>query len=149
MKTSVLLLCLGNICILPLAEGILKKKLLKDRYRVDSAGTTGYHIGHLPDQRGIDVAVNNGIDIRHQKARKFYPDDFDLFDKIFVMDLSNLAKVRKMALTSDHKNKVAMLPENDEVTYLNYGNEHGFKKVFELIDKVCDQLSDELKKPQP
>lgn len=149
MKTSILLLCLGNICILPLAEGILKKKLLKDRYRVDSAGTNGYHIGHLPDQRGIEVAVNNGIDIRHQKARKFYPDDFDLFDKIFVMDLSNLAKVRKMALTSDHKNKVAMLPENDEVTDLNYGNENAFKKVFELIDKVCDQLSDELKKPQP
>ena len=149
MKTSILLLCLGNICILPLAEGILKKKLLKDRYRVDSAGTNGYHIGHLPDQRGIEVAVNNGIDIRHQKARKFYPDDFDLFDKIFVMDLSNLAKVRKMALTSDHKNKVAMLPENDEVTDLNYGNENAFKKVFELIDKACDQLNDELQKPQP
>ena len=140
MKTSILLLCLGNICISPLAEGILKKKLLQDRYRVDSAGTTGYHIGHLPDR---------GIDIRHQKARKFYPDDFDLFDKIFVMDLTNLAKVRKMALTSNHKNKVAMLPENDEVTDLNYGNEHGFKKVFELIDKACDQLSDELQKPQP
>ena len=105
--------------------------------------------GHLPDQRGIEVAVNNSIDIRNQKARKFYPDDFDVFGKIFVMDLSNLAKVRKMALTSDHKNKVAMLPENDEVTDLNYGNEHGFKKVFELIDKACDQLSDEHQKPQP
>ena len=149
MKTSILLLCLGNICLSPLAEGILKKKLLQDRYRVDSAGTTGYHIGHLPDQRGILVAVNNGIDIHHQKARKFYPDDFDLFDKFFVMDLSNLAKVRKMALTSDHKNKVGMLPENDEVTDLNYGNEHGFKKVFELIYKACDQFSDELQKPQP
>ena len=149
MKTSILLLCLGNICISTLAEGILKKKLLQDRYRVDSAGTTGYHISHLPGQRGIEVAVNYGIDIRNQKARKFYPDDFDVFDKIFVMDLSSLAKVRKMALTSDHKNKVAMLPENDEVTDLNYGNEHGFKKVFELIDKACDQLSDELKKPQP
>ena len=64
------------------------------------------------------------------------------------MDLS-LAKVRKMALTSDHKNKVGILSENDEVTDLNYGNEHGFKKVFELIDKACDQLSDELQKPQP
>ena len=105
--------------------------------------------GHLPDQRGIEVAVNNSIDIRNQKARKFYPDDFDVFDKIFVIDLSNLAKVRKMAFTSDHKNKVAMLPENDEVTDLNYGNEHGFKKVFELIDKACDQLSDEHQKPQP
>ena len=141
MKTSILLLCLGNIYISPLAEGILKKKLLQDRYRVDSAGTTGYHISHLPDQRGIDI--------RHQKARKFYPDDFDLFDKIFVMDLSNLAKVRKMTFTSNHKNKVAMLTENDEVTDLNYGNKHGFKKVFELIDKACDQLSNELQKPQP
>ena len=149
MKTSILLLCLGNICISPLAEGILKKKLLQDRYRVDSAGSTEYHIGHLPDQRGIEVAVSNGIDIHHQKVRKFFPDDFDLFDKIFVMDLSNLAKVRNMALTSDHKNKVAMLPENDEITDLNYGNEHGFKKVFELIDKACDQLSDEIQKPQP
>ena len=149
MKTSILLLCLGNKFIPHIAEGILKKKLLKDRYGVDSAGTTGYLIGHLPDQRGIEVAVNNCIDIRHQKARKFYPDDFDLFDKIFVMDLSNLAKVRKMALTSDHKNKVAILTENDEVTDLNYGNEHGFKKVFELIDKACDRLSDELQKPQP
>ena len=105
--------------------------------------------GHLPGQRGIEVAVNYSIDIRNQKARKFYPDDFDVFDKIFVTDLSNLAKVRKMAFTSDHKNKVAMLPENDEVTDLNYGNKHGFKKVFELIDKACDQLSDELQKPQP
>ena len=140
MKTSILLLCLGNICIPPLAEGILKKKLLKDRYRLDSAGTTGYHISHLPDQRGIDI--------RHQKARKFYPDDFDLFDKIFVMDLTSLAKVRKMTLTSNHKNKVAMLPENDEIPDPFYGNEDGFKMVFELIDKACDQLSDELQKPQ-
>ena len=143
------MVCLGNICRSPLAEGILKKKLPQDRFKVDSAGTAGYHIGHSPDQRSIEVAAHNGIDIRHQKARKFYPDDFDLFDEIFVMDLTNLAKVRKMALTSDHKNKVAMLPENDEVTDLNYGNEHGFKKGFELIDKACDQLSDELQKPQP
>ncbi|MEC9194964.1 MAG: low molecular weight phosphotyrosine protein phosphatase, partial [Bacteroidota bacterium] len=76
MKTSILLLCLVNIYIWPLAEGILKKKLLQDRYRVNSAGSTGYHIGHLPDHRGIEVPLNNGIDIRHQKARKFYPDDF-------------------------------------------------------------------------
>ena len=130
-------------------RGYSKKKLLQDCYRVDSAGSTEYHIGDLPDQRGILVAVNNGIDIRHQKARKFYPDDFDLFDKIFVMDLSSLAKVRKMALNSDHKNKVGMLSENDEVIDLNYGNEHGFKKVFELIDKACNQSSDELQKPQP
>ena len=120
------------------------KKLIQDRYRVDSTGTNGYHIGHLPDKRVIEVAANNRIDIRHQKARKFYPDDFDLFEKIFVMHRSNLAKVRKIALTSDHKNNVSMLPENDEVTDPNYENKCGFKKVFELIDKACDQLSNEL-----
>ena len=141
------MVCLGNICRSPLAEGILKKKLPKDRFRVDSAGTAGYHISHSPDQRSIEVAANNGIDIRHQKARKFNPDDFDRFDKIFVMDHSNLANVRKMALTLDHQKKVALLLENDEVPDPYYENEDGFKKVFELIDEACDQLSEELQKP--
>ena len=141
------MVCLGNICRSPLAEGILKKKLPKDRFRVDSAGTAGYHIGHSPDQRSIEVAANNGIDIRHQKARKFNPDDFDRFDKIFVMDHSNLANVRKMALPLDHQKKVALLLENDEVPDPYYENEDGFKKVFELIDEACDQLSEELQKP--
>ena len=141
------MVCLGNICRSPLAEGILKKKLPQDRFNVDSTGTAGYHIGHSPDQRSIEVAAHNGIDIRNKKARKFNPDDFDRFDKIFVMDRSNLANVRKMALTSDHQKKVALLLENDEVPDPYYGNEDGFKKVFELIDEACDQLSDELQKP--
>jgi protein-tyrosine phosphatase len=142
------MVCLGNICRSPLAEGILKNKLPQDRFRVDSAGTAGYHIGHSPDLRSIEVAAHNGIDIRHQKARKFTPDDFDRFDKIFVMDRSNLANIRKMALTSDHQKKVALLLENDEVPDPYYGNEDGFKKVFELIDQACDKLSNELQKPQ-
>jgi protein-tyrosine phosphatase len=142
------MVCLGNICRSPLAEGILKNKLPQDRFKVDSAGTAGYHIGHLPDLRSIQVAALNGIDIRHQKARKFNLDDFDRFDKIFVMDHSNLAYVRKMALTLDHQKKVALLLENDEVPDPYYGNEDDFKKVFELIDEGCDQLSEELQKPQ-
>tara|TARA_B100000900_G_scaffold245806_1_gene209028 strand:- start:254 stop:685 length:432 start_codon:yes stop_codon:yes gene_type:complete len=142
------MLCLGKICCSPLAESILKKKLLQDRFRVYSAGTAGYLFSYLPYQRGIEVAENNGIDIRHQKTRKFYQDDFYLFDKIFDMDRSELTKIRKMDLTSDHKRKVAMLLENDEVPNPYYGNEDSFKKVFELIDEACDQLSDELQKPQ-
>lgn len=141
------MVCLGNICRSPLAEGILKKKLPQDRFRVDSAGTEGYHIGHSPDQRSIEVAAHNGIDIRHLKARKFIIDDFDRFDKIIVMDRSNLANVRKMALNSDHQIKVALLLENDEVPDPYYGNEDGFKKVFKLIDEACEQLSYELLKP--
>ena len=142
------MVCLGNICRSPLAESILKEKLPQDRFRVDSSGTSGYHIGHSSDHRSIEVPANNGIDISHQKARKFYTDDFGLFDKIFVMDRSNLAKIRKMAPTSDHKKKVALLLENVEVPDPYYGNRDGFKKVFEMIDKACDQLSDELQKTQ-
>ena len=80
------MVCLGNICRSPLAEGILKSKLPQDRFSVESAGTAGYHIGRAPDSRSIEVAAQNGIDISSQKARKFSPDDFDRFDKIFVMD---------------------------------------------------------------
>ncbi len=84
------MVCLGNICRSPLAEGILKNKLPKNNFRVDSAGTSGYHIGRAPDIRSIEIAAQNGIDISNQKARKFTPDDFDQFDKIFAMDCSNL-----------------------------------------------------------
>ena len=75
MKTSILLVCLGNICRSPLAEGIRNKKLPQDNFRVDSTETTGYQIVHSPDHRSIEVAANNRIDFGHQKARKFYPDD--------------------------------------------------------------------------
>ena len=135
-----LMVCSGNICRSPQAEYILKEKLSQDRFGADSTGTEGYHPSHSPDQRGIDI--------RHQKARKFYPDDFGLFDKIFVMDHSNLGKVKKMALTLDHKKKVTLLLENDDVPDPYYGNEDGFKNVFELIDKTCHKLSDEQQKLQ-
>jgi protein-tyrosine phosphatase len=115
---------------------------------VDSAGTAAYHIGNPPDKRSIAVAAQNGIDISHQKARKFSQDDFDHFDKIFVMDHSNLDNIMQMALTPDDLNKVALLLGEDEVPDPYYGNENGFKKVFDLIDRACDQLSEELQKMQ-
>ncbi len=142
------MVCLGNICRSPLAEGILKSKLPNDRFKVDSAGTAAYHIGNSPDKRSIAVATQNGIDISHQKARKFSQDDFDHFDKIFVMDHSNLDKIMQMALTPDDLNKVALLLGENEVPDPYYGNENGFKKVFDLIDRACDQLSEELQKMQ-
>jgi protein-tyrosine phosphatase len=130
------MVCLGNICRSPLAEGILKSKLPQDRFSVESAGTAGYHIGRAPDSRSIEVAAENGIDISSQKARKFSPDDFDRFDKIFVMDRSNLRNVKQMALTPEDQNKVTLLLENVEVPDPYYGNENGFKKVFDLIDQA-------------
>jgi protein-tyrosine phosphatase len=127
------MVCLGNICRSPLAEGILKSKLPHDHFKVDSAGTAAYHIGNPPDKRSIAVAAQ---------------DDFDHFDKIFVMDHSNLDNIMQMALTPDDLNKVALLLGEDEVPDPYYGNENGFKKVFDLIDRACDQLSEELQKMQ-
>jgi len=140
------MVCLGNICRSPLAEGILKSKLPNDRFRVDSAGTAAYHIGNSPDKRSIAVASQNGIDISDQKARKFSKDDFNCFDKIFVMDHDNLDNIRQMALTPDNFNKVALLLGEDEVPDPYYGDENCFMKVFVLIDRACDKLSEELKK---
>ncbi|MCH1453502.1 MAG: low molecular weight phosphotyrosine protein phosphatase [Flavobacteriaceae bacterium] len=144
MKTSILMVCLGNICRSPLAEGILKNKLPLDRFKVDSAGTAGFHIGRSPDHRSIEVAAQNGIDISRQKARKFTPNDFKEFNKIYVMDHANLANVLQMASTPEDRNKVALLLETDEVPDPYYENEEGFKTVFRLIDQACNRLSNKL-----
>ena len=140
------MVCLGNICRSPLAEGILKSKLPTDLFSVDSAGTAAYHIGNSPDKRSIEVAAQNGIDISDQKARKFLQDDFNCFDKIFVMDRGNLDNIRQMALTPDDFNKVALLLGEGEVPDPYFGNENYFMKVFVLIDRACNKLSEELKK---
>ena len=138
------MVCLGNICRSPLAEGILKNKLPLDRFKVDSAGTAGFHIGRSPDHRSIEVAAQNGIDISRQKARKFTPNDFKEFNKIYVMDHANLADVLQMASTPEDRNKVALLLETDEVPDPYYENEEGFKTVFRLIDQACNRLSNKL-----
>lgn len=138
------MVCLGNICRSPLAEGILKNKLPLDRFKVDSAGTAGFHIGRSPDHRSIEVAAQNGIDISGQKARKFTPNDFKEFNKIYVMDHANLADVLQMASTPEDRNKVALLLETDEVPDPYYENEEGFKTVFRLIDQACNCLTNKL-----
>jgi protein-tyrosine phosphatase len=138
------MVCLGNICRSPLAEGILKNKLPLDRFKVDSAGTAGFHIGRSPDHRSIEVAAQNGIDISRQKARKFTPNDFKEFNKIYVMDHANLADVLQIASTPEDRNKVALLSETVEVPDPYYENEEGFKTVFRLIDQACDRLTNKL-----
>ena len=97
--TKILMVCLGNICRSPLAEGILKSKLPHDKFVVDSAGTAHYHIGNPPDKRSITVAKKYGIDISNLKGRQFGVHDFDEFDLIYVMDESNY-KEQKLNLFS-------------------------------------------------
>ena len=94
---QVLMVCLGNICRSPLAEGILQSKVDATKIRVDSAGTAAYHVGELPDNRSIEVARKHGIDLSGQRARKFTRKDFDIFDVIYAMDLSNYNSILDFA----------------------------------------------------
>ena len=134
------MVCLGNICRSPLAEGVLKSKLSSTHFRIDSAGTESFHIGKSPDCRSIKVAANHGIDISLQKARPFQLEDFSLFDKIYVMDRNNLKIIKQLAETSEQRDKVSLILKNEEVPDPYYGDESDFEMVFGLLDNACDKI---------
>jgi len=145
--TSILMVCLGNICRSPLAHGILESKLPKSEFYVDSAGTANYHVGDLPDYRSIAVAKSHGIDISHQRGRQFLINDFDTFDHIFVMDHSNFTNVIGLARSNEDIAKVKlMLAVNTNNKQLQvpdpyYGDMPDFELVFKLLDKACAKIS--------
>ncbi len=146
----VLMVCLGNICRSPLAEGILRSKINAEKIFVDSAGTGAWHVGHLPDKRSIEVAQKHDIDITYQRARQFTEEDFDLFDLIYVMDKENLRNVQSMALNREQSKKVKLIldvtenPRYREVPDPYYGGDQGFDFVFQLLDEACDQIAKNL-----
>jgi protein-tyrosine phosphatase len=150
---KVLMVCLGNICRSPLAEGILKQKFKRNNIEgfVDSAGTAAYHAGEKPDPRSIEIANKYGIDIKNQTARKFKVEDFDLFDKIFVMDSENLADIKKVARNQQDIQKVEMilnqsLPgKNLPVPDPYYGGKDGFENVYSLLDNACEAIVEQIK----
>jgi protein-tyrosine phosphatase len=150
MSVKILMVCLGNICRSPLAEGLLASKLPKNKFSVDSAGTGGYHIGREPDHRSIATAKKNGLDISHQKARKFTTNDFEDFDYIFVMDNSNYDDVTFLAKTDEHKQKVELIlnelfpDDNVDVPDPYYGLQNGFDMVYEMLDEATDLLAKKL-----
>lgn len=143
---KILMVCLGNICRSPLAEGIMLHLIEKQNLTitVDSAGTSNYHIGENPDKRTIANAKKHGIDLSPLIARQFTVSDFDDFDKIFVMDKSNLSNVLALAQSKDHKSKVDLLlnishPNQDhEVPDPYFGGEQGFEEVFQLVYTACN-----------
>ncbi len=145
------MVCLGNICRSPLAEGILRSKIPDGTIVVDSAGTAGYHIGESPDPRSVDIARKNNIDISHQKCRKFLVSDFDDFDRIYVMDNSNYQHVVNLARNLQDKKKVDLIlnliypGEDMDVPDPYYGGAQGFRDVFNMLDRACDVLVNELK----
>ncbi len=149
MITKVLMVCLGNICRSPLAEGVLQSKVDSEKVFVDSAGTAGYHIGNQPDKRSIAVARKYGLDISQQRCRKFDVQDFTNFDRIFVMDQSNYENVIAQTKNEAEKDKVRLLLSEGDSTIIEvpdpyYGGEDGFESVFQMIDNACEAIAAEL-----
>tara|TARA_R110000744_G_scaffold5963_3_gene21084 strand:- start:2450 stop:2902 length:453 start_codon:yes stop_codon:yes gene_type:complete len=143
---KVLMVCLGNICRSPLAEGILKSKVDATNIYVDSAGTAGYHVGNAPDPRSIKVAHEHGIDISSQVCRKFTVSDFDTFDLIYAMDKNNYGNIIHLARRKEDAEKVKLLlselnTEHIEVPDPYYDAEDGFEQVFQMIDKACNIIA--------
>ena len=146
------MVCLGNICRSPLAEGILKSKVDSNKIFVDSAGTGGWHLGKLPDVRSIEVARNHDIDITNQRCRKFIRSDFKNFDLIYVMDSSNYTDVISKASSDRERLKVRLIlnevsaHQNSEVPDPYYGGSNGFENVYQMLDSACDIISNKLNK---
>lgn len=146
---KVLMVCLGNICRSPLAEGILKSKVDKNRIHVDSAGTAGWHSGNRPDERSIEVARLHQIDISSQKSRKFEIVDFDNFDYIFVMDQSNYQDVLALARDNNDEQKVHLILESSENTLEDvpdpyYGGDDGFEYVYQMLNEACENIKNKI-----
>jgi len=148
--TKILMVCLGNICRSPLAEGILKSKLPNDIFLVDSAGTANYHIGSPPDKRSIAVAKKNGLNISHLSGRQFEVFDFDTFDFIYVMDNSNYDNVLSLSRNEADTSKVKMIlnevypNQNYDVPDPYYGGNDGFDNIYNMLDEACTIIANDL-----
>lgn len=149
MVTKVLMVCLGNICRSPLAEGLLQSKVDPEKVVVDSAGTGGYHIGNRPDERSIAVALKYGLDITQQRCRKLKAQDLETFDIIYAMDKSNYRNIVALAENAHDITKVKLLLEEvdlgaREVPDPYYGGEDGFENIYKLIDQACEAIAQRL-----
>lgn len=143
-----LMVCLGNICRSPIAEGIMKAKLAAANVqgKVDSAGVLSYHSGEAPDKRAISVAGKYQVDISGQVARQFRKSDFIDFDVILVMDRSVHAEIAALAQNDEQRNKVRLflefagIKEITEVPDPYYGGQEGFEMVFNMLDEGCNRI---------
>lgn len=149
----ILFVCLGNICRSPMAEGILRHKANRHGLdlKIDSAGTGNWHAGENPDKRATKTAKERGVDISKLVARQITEDDFDNFDMIYVADAEVYDGVVDLALNREHKLKVDYImnlvhPDlNMPVPDPYFGGIDGFEKVFDMLDKACDEIINKVK----
>lgn len=152
MKKKILMVCLGNICRSPLAEGILAEKCKHLPVIIDSAGTSGYHVGEAPDKRAQHIANVNQINIGNQKARKLTSKDIETFDLIYVMDKSNYIDILKLVKNIKDKKKIDYIlnvskpGKNISVPDPYFDSEKGFEYVYQLLNNSCEKIKIQLEK---
>jgi protein-tyrosine phosphatase len=153
-EISVLFVCLGNICRSPLAEGVFRHLLdeegLTDNFRVDSAGTGGWHVGESPDHRAMRSAATRGVTLGGH-ARQVQPEDFRRFDYMIAMDQSNLSHLQRYRESVGGESALYLLREFDpdggpgaEVPDPYYGGPNGFEEVYEMVERSCRDLLDHI-----
>lgn len=154
MTYRILMVCMGNICRSPTAEGVLRQYIknnrLGDKVEVDSAGTHGYHVGEAPDPRTQRAASARGYNLSQLRARKVAPQDLEYFDLILAMDKTNLDNLRRMSMPELHDRIKLFMDysqnfEDDEVPDPFYGLGHGFDLVLDMVEDAAQGLVDELK----
>ncbi|HET8860915.1 low molecular weight protein-tyrosine-phosphatase [Marivirga sp.] len=148
---KILFVCLGNICRSPLAEGLMREKIVKlgleKQFKLDSCGTADYHIGELPDERTRENALKNGLNLK-QRARQFEVADFNRFDHILVMDNANKMRVIGLATSEIHLQKVQLMRDFESASELKgkdvpdpyYGGVEGFQNVYNILDRCTENL---------
>ena len=142
---KILLVCLGNICRSPLAQGIMEK-YAPNEWTIYSAGTSGWHASERPDTRSILIAKERGITIDQQRSRQVTAEDFEIFDIIFAMDSSNHSNLIQLAPNESVKNKVRLIlnesypGENRQVPDPYTGGQEGFSHVYELLEEAIQSF---------
>ncbi len=144
---KILMVCLGNICRSPLAEGIMQHKINSQglKWEVDSAGTGSWHVGEMPDRRSIAIGRKYGVDITYQRARQFKPNDLDSFDLVLAMDSSNYRDILHHAVSKEQEGKVKLImnfvsPGRNQAVPDPYWDDNGFEQVFKMLDEACDRI---------
>ena len=153
---KILMVCLGNICRSPLAEGLLREKANKYKLdvEIDSAGTASYHIGRNPDERMIQTAIKNGFSISNLQARQIAPKDLNDFDIIYAMDTNNYQNILRLSDDQSKLEKVHLIlnelypNENRSVPDPYYDGQEGFDLVYQLLNEATEKIAKKLRKNQ-